>query len=136
MGVWSDTYNKKLFLGHDHGSAAYEADKAENRAKAKVAAERKANLEMQLYVPGAFRCAKCDFQQTSLSADACTGIVHPNRSASGPCPNCNVPMWPITWEEDAKNAWHYLNEEMKRTRQLEQQLHDAGIDPDPPEGEG
>lgn len=30
--VWGTTYNRKLAQGHDHGSAAYEADMAEKRA--------------------------------------------------------------------------------------------------------
>lgn len=35
MGIWGETYNRKLAQGHDHGSAAYEADRAANRAEKK-----------------------------------------------------------------------------------------------------
>lgn len=31
-GPWAVTFNRKLSLGHDHGSAAYSADLAEKRA--------------------------------------------------------------------------------------------------------
>lgn len=41
--VWSDTYNRKLAQGHDHGSAAYEADMAEKRA-AKQRSKRQVRL--------------------------------------------------------------------------------------------
>lgn len=31
-GPWATTFNRKLAQGHDHGSAAYSADQAEERA--------------------------------------------------------------------------------------------------------
>lgn len=33
MGVWSETFNRKLAQGHDHGSAAHAADQAEARER-------------------------------------------------------------------------------------------------------
>lgn len=41
--VWSDTYRRKLAQGHDHGSAAFEADMAEKRA-----AKRKQKRQVRL----------------------------------------------------------------------------------------
>ena len=46
MGIWGDTYNRKLAQGHDHGSAAYSADQAEERAK------RKKRGQVRLYTSG------------------------------------------------------------------------------------
>lgn len=32
IGPWASTFNRKLRQGHDHGSAAFSADRAERRA--------------------------------------------------------------------------------------------------------
>ncbi|WP_300009615.1 hypothetical protein [uncultured Roseobacter sp.] len=87
---------------------------------------------MKLYVPGEWRCAKCDFRLTKNFLSASTGTVHADTSTPEKCPNCDVPMWRVSWEEDCRDAWHFLEREMVRTRQLEKQLHDEGIQPDPP----
>jgi len=64
--------------------------------------ERLAKLEGLVYVPGLWRCAKCEFQLTQMNLNANTGNVSARDEPGDKCPNCNSPLWRVT-ERDAGN---------------------------------
>lgn len=56
-------------------------------------------------VPGEMRCAKCSFQLTRKVLAVDVGEVFAGDSKTEPCPNGCGPLWPVTWEQYAKQAW-------------------------------
>jgi len=52
-------------------------------------------------VPGAMRCAKCNFRLQRNVIYTSTGNIGAGTSETEPCPNGCGPLWPITWKEDA-----------------------------------
>lgn len=65
------------------------------------AVERIRELEALVYVPGLWRCAKCDCQVISTNLHANTGQMSANNEPQT-CPNNCGPMWRVT-ERDAGN---------------------------------
>jgi len=57
---------------------------------------RVAELEALVYVPGLWRCAKCDFQLSQMNLHAGSGNVSPRNEPGGTCPNCHGPLWRVT----------------------------------------
>lgn len=64
--------------------------------------ERCAELEKLVYVPGLWRCAKCDFELMQMNLHASTGNVTARDQPGDKCPNCRSPLWRVT-ERDAGN---------------------------------
>ena len=60
-----------------------------------------AELERKVYVPGLWRCAKCEFEIVSTNLHASTGNFSANNSPQQ-CANGCGPMWRVT-ERDAGN---------------------------------
>lgn len=54
-----------------------------------------------VYAPGLWRCAKCDFQLVQSNLNANTGTVTARDNPGDKCPNCDVPMWRVTWKDNA-----------------------------------
>ena len=68
-------------------------------------------LERQVFVPGLWRCPKCEFQLCQATLYAATGTVGARDDPGDKCPNCNSPLWRVT--ERAAG-----NEMVKRCEQL------------------
>lgn len=66
-----------------------------------VLAENK-RLEKLVYVPGLWRCPKCQFQLTQANLNAQNGTVTATDKPGDKCPNCHGPLWRVT-ERDAGN---------------------------------
>jgi hypothetical protein len=67
-----------------------------------------------VYVPGKFRCPKCDFTllQSSLSLD---GGVADRDSPGEKCPNDGTPLWRVSWKDQAQQmtgAWRSAEDEL------------------------
>lgn len=82
-------------------------------------------LRSLLYVPGRLRCTKCRYKLTELVMSAATGEI--GVSAKGvpppePCPNDGAPMRPVSWEEEAREAWLTAEEVFDRTFKAEELL--------------
>lgn len=79
-------------------------------------------LEAKLLAPGVLRCAKCDFRliKTTLTPAGAFANNTPDT-----CPNCNVPMWRISWEDEAKEAFRVAESQMNRALEAEAQLAEA-----------
>lgn len=73
------------------------------------------NLARQVYVPGLWRCLKCEFQLCQATLCATTGTVGGRDEPGDKCPNCNSPLWRVSEREAG-------NEMVKRCEQL---LEDA-----------
>ena len=59
-------------------------------------------LELQVYVPGLWRCPKCKFQLVQSTLYAATGTVGARNEPGDKCPNCHGPLWRVT-ERQAGN---------------------------------
>ncbi|MDM4768651.1 hypothetical protein [Solimonas sp. SE-A11] len=70
------------------------------------------------FVPGEMHCAKCRFSLTRTNLYLGSGTVGPGDSKTEPCPNGCGPLWPVTWEQSAREAW-------KRCEDLHQHLQEA-----------
>ncbi len=78
-----------------------------------------APLRNPLHVPGVMRCAKCSFQLHRTNLYTVNGTTGPGTSETEPCPNGCGPLWPVTWEQyarDADAASERLFEEARKLR--------------------
>lgn len=69
-----------------------------------LAAERDA-LKASQYVPGVWRCAKCEFELIQSNLNAQDGSITANDKPGASCPNCDNPLWRVSWQEYANKAW-------------------------------
>jgi hypothetical protein len=74
-------------------------------------------LEELCYVPGLFRCAKCQFQLNKIAMHVRSGAMTADNTPDN-CPNCGSPLWRVT-ERDAGNDM------CDRASQLQFRLNDA-----------
>lgn len=70
-------------------------------------------------VPGQMRCARCKFQLTRSVLYMGSGTVGAGDSRSEPCPNGCGPLWPVTWEEAARDAWAAWEQMFERAKAAE-----------------
>lgn len=57
-----------------------------------------------LHVPGVLRCARCNYVLTRSKLCPRNGTIGPGTSETEPCPNGCGPLWPMTWEQWAREA--------------------------------
>lgn len=74
-----------------------------------------------IYCPGVLRCAKCDFRLIKTTLCIRDGNAYANNDPDT-CPNCNVPMWRVTWEDEAKDAYKTTESQMDRAIEAERSL--------------
>jgi hypothetical protein len=79
-----------------------------------------AMLQSKVYVPGLWRCAKCEFQLIQANLNAGDGSVTARDQAGDKCPNCDVPLWRVS-EREAGNR---LVDEME---QIWIQMRERGL---------
>lgn len=72
------------------------------RAQLENAQAENRRLVTLVYVPGLWRCAKCEFQLIQANLNAGDGSVTARDQAGDKCPNCDVPLWRVT-EREAGN---------------------------------
>ena len=61
-------------------------------------------------VPGVMHCAKCKFQLNRVTLCVSDGNAYAGNNKTEPCPNGCGPLWPVTWEQEAKNCWKALED--------------------------
>lgn len=61
-------------------------------------------------VPGVMHCAKCKFQLNRVTVCVSDGNTYAGDSKTEPCPNGCGPLWPVTWEQEARSGWKALEE--------------------------
>lgn len=69
------------------------------------ASSRRADL-----VPGVMHCAKCKFQLNRVTLCVSDGNAYAGDNKTEPCPNGCGPLWPVTWEQEARKSWTALEE--------------------------
>lgn len=79
-------------------------------------------LRGEVYVPGQWRCAKCKFVLQQANLNAHTGTVTARDAAGDKCPNCNSPLWRVTWKQDAHEMLDRATEQMERAKAAESEL--------------
>jgi hypothetical protein len=82
-------------------------------------------LKSLVYVPGLWRCAKCNFSLVQANLNAKDGTVTARDKPGDKCPNCDSPLWRVT-ERDAGNEMVDRAEELlKRATDAEALLTEA-----------
>ena len=69
---------------------------------AAIAVALKSAPTSQEYIPGVFRCAKCNFRLVQSNLNAADGTVTARDNAGEKCPNCSVPLWRVSWKDEAQ----------------------------------
>ncbi len=82
--------------------APRDAEIASLRAQLDEAKAENDRLGKLVYVPGLWRCAKCQFQLIQANLNAGDGSVTARDQVGDKCPNCDVPLWRVT-EREAGN---------------------------------
>lgn len=62
------------------------------------------HLKALVYVPGVWRCAKCDFRLIQSNLNANTGTVTARDTPGDKCPNCQSPLWRVTERQERIEA--------------------------------
>jgi len=81
-------------------------------------------LRGEVYVPGAWHCAKCKFTLLQSNLNARDGTVTPRDTPGDKCPNCDSPLWRSTWKQDAFEMQDRAIEQMERAKLAEGALAD------------
>lgn len=74
----------------------------------------KGNFDSRIHIPGVWRCAKCQFRLIQSNLNSRDGSVTARDEAGEPCPNCAVPLWRVTWREEAEDLMHTQDETWDR----------------------
>ncbi|WP_202842071.1 hypothetical protein [Luteimonas saliphila] len=61
-------------------------------------------------VPGVMHCAKCKFRLVRTNLNMRDGTATAGDNTTEPCPNGCGPLWPVTWEQEARECWERLEE--------------------------
>lgn len=93
-----------------------------SRMRAAIERPRGADAHRKDFVPGAMRCAKCSFRLSRVILDVSSGTAGAGGNETEPCPNGCGPLWPVTWEEEARKAWATAEELFERAKRAEEAL--------------
>jgi hypothetical protein len=76
-------------------------------------------LERQVYVPGLWRCPKCEFRLRQATHYAATGTVGARDEPGDKCPNCNGPLWRVSERQAGNERGKRCKQELERTWMLD-----------------
>ena len=76
----------------------------------------------QVFVPGCWRCAKCNFVLHQFNINANSGNVTVRDEPGDKCPNDGAPLWRVTWREDAIEMSKRTEEQMQRAVRAEAEI--------------
>lgn len=80
---------------------------------------RLADAEALVYVPGQWRCAKCNFTHQQMVLSASTGTIAAQDKPGEQCPNCRSPLWRTTWKQEASEMLDRATEQMEARKSAE-----------------
>lgn len=63
-----------------------------------------------LYVPGVWRCTKCQFELMQSNLNGRDGTVTARDAPGEKCPNCNTALWRVSWKDWAIETGKRLDE--------------------------
>lgn len=75
-----------------------------------------------IFVPGVFRCAKCNFTLVQSTLNARDGTVTARDAPGEKCPNDGSPMWRVTYAEQLAEAHEEWGKQIDRAIAAERQL--------------
>lgn len=75
-------------------------------------------------VPGKMHCARCKFSLQRINLYVLSGSVGAGDNATEPCPNGCGPLWPVTWEQEAREGWRINETLFERAYAAETALKD------------
>ncbi len=70
-------------------------------------------------VPGKLRCAKCNFSLLRTVLNVSTGNACAGDNKTEACPNGCGPLWPMTWEQEAREGYKLLDNLFERAKAAE-----------------
>lgn len=76
-------------------------------------------------VPGKIRCAKCNFALVRTNLYMQSGTTGPGNNETEPCPNGCGPLWPVTWEQEAREAYAVVERYFDEAQALRRAVQDA-----------
>ena len=79
-------------------------------------------LERLVYVPGLWRCEKCDFELLQSNLNACDGSVTARDEPGDKCPNCNHPLSRVTERKRHHDAMALSERFFEESRSLRSEL--------------
>lgn len=78
-----------------------------------------------LFVPGVMRCAKCNFALVRTNLYVQSGTTGQGHNETEPCPNGCGPLWPVTWEQEAREAYAVVERYFDEAQALRRAVQDA-----------
>ena len=75
-------------------------------------------------VPGVMHCARCKFQLQRVNLYVNVGTVGAGDNDTEPCPNGCGPLWPVTWEQEAREGYKLAEDLFERAKRAEDALRD------------
>ena len=114
-------------MAQEMANARRECDAA---ITAKERAERERDdLARKVYVPGLWRCAKCNFELIQSNLNGADGTVTARDQPGDKCPNCDVPLWRVTERErhhavmaDSERWWQEKQDAIDRAEKAEAEV--------------
>lgn len=111
--------HRQYCKGKDALFTTRQSDFVKHAENARVRASRAqapagADVRRSDLVPGVMHCAKCKFQLNRVTLCVSDGNAYAGNNETEPCPNGCGPLWPVTWEQEARNCWKALEEMHER----------------------
>lgn len=76
-------------------------------------------------VPGVMHCARCKFRLNRVNLNVNVGTVTAGGTETEPCPNGCGPLWPVSWEQEARECWGLLEEAHESLACIREALPDS-----------
>jgi hypothetical protein len=109
----------KRYQPKDEDSNMYEVDSSHEYSYVSIRDYQA--LEQQLeeanksqYMPGRLKCVKCNFVLISTNIHVMDGSFSANNK-SETCPNCDVPMWKVTYKDEYEETGERMKQVLKET---------------------
>ncbi len=96
----TDTLGVVVTLSHDYFEIVLRGVPGAGTLKGLVHAV--AHDSARHLVPGVMHCAKCKFRVNRVVFGALDGGIAAGDNKTEPCPNGCGPLWPVTWEQEAR----------------------------------
>lgn len=73
-------------------------------------------------VPSVMHCARCKFRLQRVNLYVHVGTVGAGDNDTEPCPNGCGPLWPVTWEQEAREGYKLAEDLFERAKRAEDAL--------------
>lgn len=75
-------------------------------------------------VPGVMHCARCKFRLNRVNLNVNVGTVSAGDNHTEPCPNGCGPLWPVTWEQEAREGYKVVEDMFGRAERFKSALRE------------